>query len=266
MAILFARLPVGVGLPPTPLEYLERFAKHPRSGDVKPATARGNLSLADRMTPARDQGSLGTCASFATISCLEYFVQLDLSEACLTHESEKDYGDCVAGADLGRTFTMCHDEGVVRDAEWRYDGVQVCWTNPPDVSGSTRYKFDDIWLVWAPNNDGTRGDPIPLIKAVLENLRVPVAVGLPVFKKADDQLDAGWEMGPDIRMPTPINRDLLVREQHYHAIAICGYDDDKSRFDFKNSWWGPGWGRRGFGTIPYEYIRAFATEAYAGTL
>lgn len=37
-----------------------------------------------------------------------------------------------------------------------------------------------------------------------------------------------------------------------HDVLIVGYDDQSRRFKFKNSW-GPAWGQRGYGTIPYEY-------------
>lgn len=38
-----------------------------------------------------------------------------------------------------------------------------------------------------------------------------------------------------------------------HCIVLVGYDETKKLFIFANSW-GTGWGNKGFGTIPYDYI------------
>lgn len=38
-----------------------------------------------------------------------------------------------------------------------------------------------------------------------------------------------------------------------HAVLFVGYDDSTKRFNFQNSW-GPKWGNKGFGTIPYSYV------------
>ena len=37
-----------------------------------------------------------------------------------------------------------------------------------------------------------------------------------------------------------------------HDVAIVGWNDDKQRFYFANSW-GWQWGVQGYGTIPYAY-------------
>ena len=40
-----------------------------------------------------------------------------------------------------------------------------------------------------------------------------------------------------------------------HAAFICGYDDIRGVFKFKNSW-GESWGDKGYGYLPYEYLLA----------
>lgn len=70
-------------------------------------------------------------------------------------------------------------------------------------------------------------------------------------------------------MPTPANLQAFLNNSSppnvsgWHAVAICGYDDRTSRFEFKNSWhrW---WGADGFGTLPYDYITAYAREGMHG--
>ena len=38
-----------------------------------------------------------------------------------------------------------------------------------------------------------------------------------------------------------------------HAVMAVGYDDTQCRFIVCNSW-GPGWGIKGYFTIPYAYL------------
>jgi C1A family cysteine protease len=38
-----------------------------------------------------------------------------------------------------------------------------------------------------------------------------------------------------------------------HAVMAVGYDDNARRLLIRNSW-GPSWGDRGYGTLPYEYV------------
>jgi C1A family cysteine protease len=38
-----------------------------------------------------------------------------------------------------------------------------------------------------------------------------------------------------------------------HAVLAVGYDDKAKRFTVRNSW-GPGWGIKGYFTIPYAYL------------
>ena len=40
-----------------------------------------------------------------------------------------------------------------------------------------------------------------------------------------------------------------------HAIFLCGYDDSREVFKFKNSW-GTNWGDGGYGYLPYAYLLA----------
>ena len=54
----------------------------------------------------------------------------------------------------------------------------------------------------------------------------------------------------DIPFPTTGSRYLGG-----HALLVVGFDDVNQRFNFLNSW-GTGWGDRGFGTLPYSYLRA----------
>lgn len=230
--------------------------------------------------------------------------KIDLSESCLTHEAEKRHGDCNEGLAIEHAMETATALGVVPQGDWKNDPAQTCWAAPPDVTGKPRYKFNanrlvfyrpaaavlkvmegqllnGVYNTWqypvqdyslAAFSDSAFPQPqnfVRLTKATLANAKTPVVVSIPVWWKDDGHFDAGWENGPDVHMPTPTNLQSFLNNSSppnvsgWHAVAICGYDDRTSRFEFKNSWnrW---WGTDGFGTLPYDYITAYARTGMHG--
>lgn len=247
-----------------------------------------NFSIKSGMSPAKDQKKAGTCTSFGVVSCLDYVHgRIDLSEAHLTHVAEKKYGDCTEGLALEHAMYVAKNIGVVEESHWPYDDDQICWTTPPNIESLPKFKFSGINYVFDKKVQNvvidikmafegslfdlaaSSGSRITKTKQVLTKIKRPIAMVVPVWWKKDHQLDAGWEDGPDIQMPTRLNLQLWIdssstsTDKGWHVITICGYDDKTDRFEFKNSWhsW---WGDNGFGTIPYEYVNAFARTAMYG--
>jgi len=260
-----------------------------------------SASLRAGMSDAKDQGSAGTCTSFGVVSCLDYFHgKVDLSEGHLTHGAEKQFGDCSEGLALEHAMAYARDTGVVTEVDWRYDAAQICWVDPPQTSSKQHFRFTQVRVVFQRPSAAViglmdaqlRGDAsiafgassmmysqaqeggmpanfVNLLKAAIAKAHTPVAVSVPVWFKSKGKLDAGWDWGPNIQMPTPVNLRLFLEISSvpggagWHVIAIDGYDDAVQRFTFKNSWdwW---WGDNGFGTIPYEYVTAYARLAMHG--
>jgi len=73
----------------------------------------------------------------------------------------------------------------------------------------------------------------------------PFVFGIKVFSSFEG--DAIKKSG---RLNMPRKHEKVVG---LHAVVACGYDDSKGRFWVRNSW-GSGWGKRGYFTIPYEYL------------
>lgn len=55
-------------------------------------------------------------------------------------------------------------------------------------------------------------------------------------------------------LPVPTRRDPLLGG---HAVLAVGYDHAKRLLIFRNSW-GTGWGDRGYGYLPYEFVASSA--------
>ena len=51
-------------------------------------------------------------------------------------------------------------------------------------------------------------------------------------------------------VPMPKDNESVIGG---HAILFVGYDDATKRVIFRNSW-GEGWGKKGYGTLPYDYL------------
>ena len=255
------------------------------------------FSLKSGMSDVENQGMGETCCSFAVTAALEYVSnRLDLSEANLADVGGRTYHNCdpKAGLGLGEAMTICQQQGLVLATDWPYDPNKVCWNPPPNVGNRPHYKFSQIGTVFqrplAEVFDIMRatierretltrprmpGNFVALTKSCLVNVKVPVVLDVPVWFNSSGKFDAGWDLGPDIHMPTPHQLKLWLERcakdsptdppgiDGWHAIPICGFDDTTARFEFKNSW-GWWWGNAGYGTIPYDYITQYSRSGMVG--
>lgn len=98
---------------------------------------------------------------------------------------------------------------------------------------------------------------IDTLKLVLQS--APVAIWVKTYSKT---LDEGREISWTHAGPTVENRfvlDLPIPTEYSpkdrgHAICLCGYDDSKGAFKFKNSW-DIGWGDKGYAWVSYDFLR-----------
>lgn len=236
------------------------------------------FSIRDEQTPVEDQGQQGSCSAFCVVAALEHMYRRDLSEGQVNHEAEQAYGDCTEGLALVHAYQLCKAAGAVGESFWPYDDTRTCWPNPPNLAGASRHRFNDIGYVYqrprpalhaalgkAPASMSAAAAPgLPLSLAIQQQLfsrRKLVSASVPVVWSA-------WPWDGEIRMPTATEvLDLLSRATPsgiagWHCIAICGWDNGRGRFLFKNSW-GP-WGDRGYGSIPYQYIEQYSDIAMVG--
>lgn len=218
-------------------------------------------SLISKLPPLRDQGERGTCVAFATIAALERGTD-DLSEQFVYAECKLKDKDPNEGTWLYISFPSVQADGVCKETTWRY--------NPKKILGNEgQGPIPQTAIAEARTNrhNYEKLDPnsVDAIKQAVAGGSV-VGFSIPVFNT--------WYRNPvvfktgDIVLPltgeTPISG---------HAMAIVGYADDApapggGRFEIRNSW--SGWAQsskvaKGYGTLPYQYIAKYGTEAYRFT-
>lgn len=210
------------------------------------------LSLRRKMTGVRDQSERGACTSFAVIACAEYFYEKDLSEANLVTVSERNNGDCVEGLSPLRAFRAMCDFGVVEERFWNYDPNLYCWPNPPNIDNFPRYKLAQIGQLHPTHQEGFSViDRIRLLLACSDNVAL---ISIAVYDNAD------WHFGATGNIVMPPDQSIR-HVVGMHCVVVTGYDDEQSRFEFKNSW-SADWGAGGYGTLPYQYVYLLCNEVW----
>lgn len=200
-------------------------------------------------SPVEDQGELGSCTAQALAGALEFLQVRALSAA----ERRKRYRD------LSRLFIYYNERaamGTVREdsgAMLRV-GIKtlakfgVCreevW--PYDISRFTRKPLDRCYADALAHTVTSyqRLQRLGEMKACLAD-GMPFVFGFSVYEHV---LSRSVERSGVIRLPEPNER-----LEGGHAVMAVGYDDGREMLLFRNSW-GEGWGRKGYGEMPYAYL------------
>ncbi len=184
-------------------------------------------------TPAKDQGSCGSCWDFAAVGQLESHVKIyegreeDLSEQQIMNCNSAGRG-CNGGW-ASVAYSVMMDYGSVREICYPYlsgDGQPCSQTNCEPVAWVTSY-----YAV---------GNFVDDIKEAL--LDGPVYASMSVVDRFYDYISGCFRWEDEITGG--------------HAIVIVGWDntqcDGEGAWIIKNSW-GVAWGQDGFGYVEYGY-------------
>lgn len=224
-----------------------------------------SIDLSGRMTPVKHQGRRNTCNAFAATALMEYLLkeqtgnEYDLSEAytyylgktrALTTPFEKksySVDDGLAGFLAVKALQYgCMDEG-----SWPYEPKN--WLQQKDTRCTfTNGKPDLICFIGCPPADAK-----PLALKAIPVFIEPSNFGTFLLKNKKPIvynvlwcMDAVNDQTGEVRMP----KGKEATENVYgHVILLVGYDSESRQFVFRNSW-GEGWGNKGYGTIPEEYL------------
>lgn len=215
-------------------------------------------------TPIENQKSLGSCTAHAGVGIVEYFQRrafgkyLEGSRLFVyktTRNLMQVTGD--TGAWLRNTMGALVLCGVPDEKFWPYTDAKPDFDKePPGFVYAVADNYQAVWyFCHDPQAVNISGN------AVLASVKKYLAAGIPsMFGFWGFPSFGSTNVKGGIPYPCPGER-----AQWGHAIVAVGYDDSKKVNNTKcnktttgallirNSW-GTGWGDKGYGWLPYEYV------------
>lgn len=217
-----------------------------------------NLIDTGKLTPIEDQGQIGSCTAHAVIGLAEYLIKTgtgivtDLSRMFLykaTRNLMGVQGD--TGAYIRTTIKAMAAFGVPPEERWPYTA---------DLLDYEPMAFQYAYAANFKAMKYARLDAYGLTtKDILDHVKRALAAGFPAafgFPVHDSIRRVTWDT-PWIPLPGG-REDPQVGG---HAVLAVGYDDsievpgqsEPGVLIMRNSW-GKGWGREGYGYLPYYYV------------
>ncbi len=213
-------------------------------------------------SPIDDQGDLGSCTAHMGIGMIEYcefkaFKKFVHGSRLFVYKATRDYagyrGD--SGAEIRNTMGALAMYGVPPERLWPYtDDPKKFDLEPPTnvyIAGQMYQAEKYMRLDYAGIDNQVLLHKIKTYLAA----GFPVGYGFSVFKSID-------QADQDGRIPFPGPKEEL---EGGHANMFVGYDDSmvitntvyggstKGALLTRNSW-GTGWGEKGYGWLPYDYV------------
>ena len=221
-----------------------------------------SLDLREWCSPIEDQGQIGSCTAHAGAGIIEYYERksfgrhIDASRLFLykiTRNLMKIKGD--TGAYLRTTMGAMVLFGVPPEEYWPYtDEGKSFDQEPPAFCYAFAQNYQTI-RYFSHDPPGMQAEEIlRKIKTYLSKGH-PAMFGFTVYNSIEQAESAG-------RIPFPSPKESI---EGGHAVVAVGYDDKmkiKNKFGkiettgallIRNSW-GKGWGEKGYGWLPYEYV------------
>ncbi|HEX3070781.1 MAG TPA: C1 family peptidase [Thermoanaerobaculia bacterium] len=196
-----------------------------------------HVDLRPKMTPVFDQGNLGSCTGNAIAGALEYLEHNRVSrlfiyyqERVIEHTVKSD-----SGAEIRDGVKACHTVGYCGEALWPYR-ISKFAAKPTAAAyaDAAKHKISEY----------ARANSMTSFKTALAN-GFPIAFGFSVYDSFESNAIAKNGV-----VPMPAHSEKMLGG---HAVLMVGYDDASQRVIVRNSW-GPGWGQKGYFTMPYQYV------------
>jgi C1A family cysteine protease len=238
---------VGLGWRPDLPDYRDKvFLIHSRvkAEDLTENPIPASVSLRASCSPVRDQGQLGSCTGFAHSAAVEYLYRIDDDPKRSTIYSPlwmywqarflEESVDEDAGAFIRDGAKILANIGIPPESVWPYRADRFM-----DTPTKTANREASRWKVG------------PYYRcATLNAIKVALAHGFGVvggFSCYSNMFTSEVDQSGDVPLP---GGGL----EGGHAVQFIGYDDNRGRLLFKNSWT-EDWGDGGFGSLPYEFVQ-----------
>lgn len=269
------KAPLGTGwLPPLPdlrdftedTPEIEAMTKKLGFGKSKQLTAPlPSVDLRPDCSPIENQKNLGSCTAHAAVGIVEYFERRAYGKHIegsrlfvykATRNLMRVTGD--TGAWLRNTMGALRLCGVPDEKYWPYTDAKPDFDQEPS---SFVYALADDYQALRhfchdPVGANLSGDKVLASVKKYLAARIPSMFGFWGFPSFDSCDVKGG-------MPYPCPKE---KAQWGHAIVAVGYDDKKKIKNtmcnktttgallIRNSW-GTGWGDKGYGWLPYDYVK-----------
>lgn len=234
-------------------------------GEKRPFKARSapsSVDLREWCSPVEDQGQLGSCTAHAGVGVIEYYERKsfrrhqDASRLFLykvTRNLMKMKGD--TGAYLRTTMGAMVLFGVPPETYWPYHDEQDEFDKEPPAFCYAFAQNYQTLKYFRHDPTGTKAEEV--LKKVKEYLASghPAMFGFTVYNSIEQADTTG-------KIPFPSPKEKI---EGGHAVMAVGYDDKmviENKYGrikttgallIRNSW-GKGWGEKGYGYLPYDYV------------
>ena len=200
----------------------------------------------DFPVPPYDQGQLGSCTGNSIAAAVQFerkkqglkpdFIPSRLfiyyNERVIENSVKQD-----AGAQIRDGIKSVAQQGVCSETTWPYVITKFA-AKPPKAAYTEAAKYKATSYRRLTQN-------LTQLKGCLAS-GYPFVFGFTVYDSFES---------PEVAKTGVVPMPNLAKDQVVggHAVCACGYDDTQQRFIVRNSW-GPGWGQKGYFTIPYAYL------------
>jgi C1A family cysteine protease len=197
-------------------------------------------------SPVEDQGELGSCTANSSTSAMEALAKklgipvINLSRLFVYYYSRKVEGTPPSedsGAVIRDVMKVLAHYGAPPETAWPYD-IEQFSSNPPYpvVKAALTHRINRYYRC-----------------PTLHSIKVSLAHGFTAvggFSVPESMMGAHTAQTGIVAMPGP--HEAMIGG---HAVHFVAYDDSTRLLKFQNSW-GAGWGAKGFGFLPYDFVDA----------
>lgn len=194
--------------------------------------------LAPKLPPVFDQSTLGSCTGNALAGAVAFAHPGFMASRLMIYRNARVLEGTVqsdAGAQIRDVVKGMHQTGACVENHWPYDITKFA-ARPPQPC----YEEAATRVI-------TSYERVSGLDAMLDCLASghPFIFGMSVYESFESDKVAKTGTLP---MPKPTEKLLGG-----HAVLAVGYDLRTRRMKVRNSW-GPGWGKKGHFTMPFDYI------------